>query len=697
MFRKNRNRQEYSPLHDPIDPGDGSLDWYYGDHAGGMVFDFGKHKGRQLHAICLDYIAWWYTTRTASGRSHPTLSAIEVYVDGLREYAKENYLDFVVPFGQKHGGQTIGECRDKKWMAWSCRKQDLIDKYPIYFLAVDYHLQNPRHYNQTRDIGELLSASRYADDIDLQHEEEQDESDLSDIVVPDGHVEYESDAESDSDSDDGCKEGMKVTSPKGKKPKKARSLAAMSKGKSSPKTPSKKTPKNIMSRAQATVTRHMNHRLQRQNHNGESLPTMAPLKNCQKRLTRNYSIVSHRNMEGCTNLIPFFDRDSFDDFLVDDSSYDGDASFQPSGTEIDPRGNSPSEPLGAETDSEPASTISSIVLTQVDKLHQNRTGTSLQAKAIPHHLQRNPVKCNGNQTIELLPAVTCRFQNPPMSNHVAQQWLLNPKTNHLRRRDLGSGEVLSCSIALPRHLTVTPVTQQRKVTPPSEFDGVEAEARSEDDHEETDPEVASTVRTTPELDSNKSASEDDSGYATPTPKGRLTKQSRKMQRHSKNRDVFDGDVRIPASPSKQRRPKVVVDSEDEPPPTARHRKRQVTPFSDSDVVEEADSVSEGSNESDEGDFWDNVQSPDPRVPITPHRKVVSDDEDAVTRIESTCTESDREKPFVFSKVQTHIVPNRTRSANRRKREGGICAAWISFSFALLIVHSQLHRNIDCAI
>ena len=121
-------------------------------------------------------------------------------------------------------------------------------------------MKNPRHYNQTRDIGELLSATKDADDNDLQHEEEQDESDLSDIVVPDGHVEYESDAESDSDSDEGCREGMRAASPKGKKrtlhfcpfsvfstdsrtaAKKVRSSTATSKGKSSPK----KVPKNMM-------------------------------------------------------------------------------------------------------------------------------------------------------------------------------------------------------------------------------------------------------------------------------------------------------------------------------------------------------------------------------------------------------------------------------------------------------------------
>ncbi|KIK01150.1 hypothetical protein K443DRAFT_132408 [Laccaria amethystina LaAM-08-1] len=584
------NRQEYPPLRNPIDPGGGSLDWYYGDHAGGMIFDFnfGKHNGRKLHALCLNYLAWWYTTRTASGRSHPTLSAIELYVDGLREYAKDNYLDFVVPFGQKHGGQTIGECRDKKWMVWSCTKPDLIIKHPIYFLAVDYHLKNPRHYNQTRDIGELLSATKYADDKDLQHEEEEDESDLSDIVVPDGYVEYESDAESDSDSDEGCRKGVEVTSPKGKK-----QLSSDVQGKEPPKSPSKKTPKNII-------------------------------------------ISSHQNMESCTN---FINRDSFDGFLVDDSSHDGDASFQSSSTETESREDSSSESLSAEIDSEAASTISS-----VDKSRQNRTRTSLQATVIPHRLQRPKgriilVKCNGNRTIEILSAVTCRFQNPPILNYVAQ------KMDRLGRRDPGSGKVLS-------------------LTPSSEFDGVEAEAGSEGDHRETDSGAASTVNTTPELDSDKSASEEDSGYATPIQKDRRTKQSRKVQIHSNNRDVFDGDVRIPeSSPSKLRRAKVVVDSEDEPPPRARLWKRR------------------GLNESDEDDFEENVQSPGPCVLVTPHRRVVSDDEDEA---DLTCTKSHREKPFIFSQVQT--------------LQGGICAAWILFSLALLIPHSQhLHPNMDCAI
>jgi len=65
-------------------------------------------------------------------------------------------------------------------------------------------------------------------------------------------------------------------------------------------------------------------------------------------------------MESYTNLIPFFDRDSLDGFLVDDSSHNGDASFQPSCTETESRENLPSESLGAEIDSEAASTINSV-------------------------------------------------------------------------------------------------------------------------------------------------------------------------------------------------------------------------------------------------------------------------------------------------------------------------------------------------
>jgi hypothetical protein len=118
------------------------------------------------------------------------------------------------------------------------------------------------------------------------------------------------------------------------------------------------------------------------------------------------------------------------------------------------------------------------------------------------------------------------------------------------------------------------------VTPSSEFDGVEGEAGSEGDHRETDSGAASTVNIAypchnlrfnqvvqpfshqlrqnwiptnlrakvllqPVPNWQLRINLEDSGYATPIQKDRRTKQSRKVQIHSNNRDVFDGDVRIP--------------------------------------------------------------------------------------------------------------------------------------------------------
>lgn len=127
---------------------------------------------------------------------------------------------------------------------------------------------------------------------------------------------------------------------------------------------------------------------------------------------------------------------------------------------------------------------------------------------LPHHLQRpkgriNLVKCKGNRTIEILSA------NPPISNHLAQKWLFN-------------------FVESEKEPSPTARSRKRQITPSSEFDGGEAEAGSEGDHQETDAEAASNVSATPQLDFNKSASE---GYATPTPKGKQAKQSRNVPRH----------------------------------------------------------------------------------------------------------------------------------------------------------------------
>jgi hypothetical protein len=171
-------------------------------------------------------------------------------------------------------------------------------------------LKNPRHYNQTRDIGELLSATRYADDKDLQHEEEEDESDLSDIVVPDGYVEYESDAESDSDSDEGCRKGMEVTSPGGKK----RTLHFA----------------HLVS-SQLTPGLQLKKQRAQQRRPRERAPLKVRLKRCPRT-----QCISPLCVE-CQKFLLIFDRDSLNDFIVDDGVSDGDASYESSATETKSR------------------------------------------------------------------------------------------------------------------------------------------------------------------------------------------------------------------------------------------------------------------------------------------------------------------------------------------------------------------------
>jgi len=68
-------------------------------------------------------------------------------------------------------------------------------QYTIFFIAVQYWLKNPRHYEVTRDIGELLQSSEYADGIDLSGENEYDERDPT--LLDDGHDSEDEPTESD--------------------------------------------------------------------------------------------------------------------------------------------------------------------------------------------------------------------------------------------------------------------------------------------------------------------------------------------------------------------------------------------------------------------------------------------------------------------------------------------------------------------
>ena len=80
----------------------------------------------------------------------------------------------------------------------------IITQYTIFFIAVQHWLDNPRHYEVTRDIGELLRRTEYADGIDLsganEYEEEVDPT-YTDDDDDDDEQDYDDDEPTKADLD----------------------------------------------------------------------------------------------------------------------------------------------------------------------------------------------------------------------------------------------------------------------------------------------------------------------------------------------------------------------------------------------------------------------------------------------------------------------------------------------------------------
>jgi hypothetical protein len=71
----------------------------------------------------------------------------------------------------------------------------IIIQYTIFFIAVQHWLDNPRHYEVTRDIGELLRRTKYADGINLSGVDDYDEEEdptFPDDDDDDGEQDYNS-------------------------------------------------------------------------------------------------------------------------------------------------------------------------------------------------------------------------------------------------------------------------------------------------------------------------------------------------------------------------------------------------------------------------------------------------------------------------------------------------------------------------
>ncbi|KAF8529383.1 hypothetical protein JB92DRAFT_2861766 [Gautieria morchelliformis] len=156
------------PITLPFQDEEGDPDsWYWEEHAGGMVVNFGKHRGKKIHEVSLSYLLWCRRTFEEDARNRPFLNALDYYYSGLEDCLEQEYERFIVPFGQKHRGKTIRQCRDKNWLVWARKKPELVKKHPLFFQAVKKWLDNPNHQQVVRDIGESLAATEYEDDLNL--------------------------------------------------------------------------------------------------------------------------------------------------------------------------------------------------------------------------------------------------------------------------------------------------------------------------------------------------------------------------------------------------------------------------------------------------------------------------------------------------------------------------------------------------
>lgn len=175
--------------------------WYEGPQGGAFTVpcQFKRYPNRPVNRTPMGYLH--YVVDKCNERTKNIHSAffdaIETYFEGLKAYARDHYAEFVIPFGTKHRGKRLQQCRDKPWIEWTTTKPFLIKKYTIYFTAVQYFLANPRHYTANRDIGKLLSATEYEDDLNLVQEDDEYEKNS---FIDDGDTEEAREGEENSES-----------------------------------------------------------------------------------------------------------------------------------------------------------------------------------------------------------------------------------------------------------------------------------------------------------------------------------------------------------------------------------------------------------------------------------------------------------------------------------------------------------------
>ncbi|KAJ7147970.1 hypothetical protein C8R46DRAFT_1231447 [Mycena filopes] len=179
------------------DNASGRWGWLLDSNAGGMILPFPQYEGQPMHSVNdIPYL------RFCAGRTkrEDFVQAFERYHAGLLHLVEKDdysYECFRVPFGKKHRGEPgtpLRKCRDQRWFRWCSKQAFLTEKHPIFFIAVRRWLANPQKFEHTRDIGKLLTASEYADGLnlsaegyDLSHEFDEEDADgnLAGFVVAD--------------------------------------------------------------------------------------------------------------------------------------------------------------------------------------------------------------------------------------------------------------------------------------------------------------------------------------------------------------------------------------------------------------------------------------------------------------------------------------------------------------------------------
>ncbi|KAK0460057.1 uncharacterized protein EV420DRAFT_1534815, partial [Desarmillaria tabescens] len=101
---------------DAIEEAPDDFVWYEGPQGGGFIVpqQFRKYSNRPVNETPMGYLYYIVDKCSAYTKNiyNAFFAAIDVYFEGLMEYARNHYAEFIVPFGKKHRGKRLQQCRD---------------------------------------------------------------------------------------------------------------------------------------------------------------------------------------------------------------------------------------------------------------------------------------------------------------------------------------------------------------------------------------------------------------------------------------------------------------------------------------------------------------------------------------------------------------------------------------------------------